>query len=504
MRCSNCGAQLNANAKFCAHCGTRVLAQKTDAGSQNVNNNNKYGSSNTGTAAFEGADQSRGMEQHAGSRASQMDAAYSSMRENPENTVRDQYTSAYGSTPQGSEKYRSRGGNEYTSAYESAPQGSEKYRSRGGDEYTSAFESAPQEPGPYSSRGGNEYTSAFESAPQEPGPYSSRGGNEHTSAFERVPQEPYSSQDRQTSSTTRGAQNFDDTGTVSFGSTGADIYTENLRQTTPDSEPAPQFSPVPENPYISQNSPSGDGDNPNPKSRFSILILGEIIAILAVGAVLIFLLLGKFDSVVTPKDDTKSESQKVERESTTASNDSKSSAPVTVTPTSVPTNTPTPTPTSTPTPTPTPTVPTSAPVPTAVPTSTPPPSTPVPQPSVETISCYNGVQAPADEFVFPYSSQRYLTQSELDSLLGGRDYMHMQSQLAINEIFARYGYTFVRDTETAQDARNHFEGRSWYVTLQGMCPTNNSDDLKNYYMNAYEQANIKTLNEWQQMHDVYY
>ena len=120
------------------------------------------------------------------------------------------------------------------------------------------------------------------------------------------------------------------------------------------------------------------------------------------------------------------------------------------------------------------------------------------------ISCYNGVQAPADDFVFPYSSQRYLTRAELDSLLGDKDYMHMQSQLAINEIFARYGYTFVKDTPTAQDARNHFEGRSWYVTLQGMCPADNSDDLKNYYMNACEQANIRTLNEWQQMHDVYY
>ena len=37
-----------------------------------------------------------------------------------------------------------------------------------------------------------------------------------------------------------------------------------------------------------------------------------------------------------------------------------------------------------------------------------------------------------------------------------------------------------------------------------MCPTNNSDDLKNYYMNAYEQANIKMLNDWQMANDVYY
>ena len=165
-----------------------------------------------------------------------------------------------------------------------------------------------------------------------------------------------------------------------------------------------------------------------------------------------------------------------------------------------------PTKTPTPTPTPSPTVPTSPPVPTTQPTPVPTTPAPVPTkpPAVETISCYNGVQAPASEFVFPYSSQRYLTQAELDSLYGDRDYMHMQSQLAINEIFARYGYTFVKDTPTAQDARNHFEGRSWYVTLQGMCPTNNSDDLKNYYMNAYEQENIRMLNEWQMENDVYY
>ena len=469
MRCSNCGAQLNANAKFCVKCGTRVLAQKNDAGSQNANDNNKYRSSDPGTVSFDGPGQ--GMEQYAGSRAGQPAAAYSNMRGDPENTVGDQYSSAYGNNaPQESLKYSSQGGNEYTSAYgNNAPQESLKYSSQGGDQYTSAY--------------GN-------NAPQDSLKYSSQG--------------------RKTSPAMGEHQNFDDMGTASFGTAGADIYTERLSQTAPDSEPGPGIPTMPGNPYIYQNGSLSEGENPKPKSKFPILIAGEIIAIFAVGAVLIFLLLDKFDSSIIIDDDTSS------AESVTTSSESRTDAPVTVTPTqAVPTNTPTPTPatptptvpTNTPTPTPTTPTPTPTPVPTSppVPTAAPTP-TPAPRPSVETISCYNGVQAPADEFVFPYSSQRYLTQAELNTLIGNGDpdYMHMRSQLAINEIFARYGYTFVKDTATAQDARDHFEGRDWYVTLQGMCPTNNSGDLNNYYMNAYEQANIRVLNEWQMDMGVYY
>ena len=138
MRCSNCGAQLYENAKFCARCGTRILVQKNDAGSQNANENNKYGVPDPGTVSFDEPDQRRGMEQLEESRPSQMTSAYSNTRGNPENTIADQYTSVYGSEPQDVLEYSPRGGADYTSANGNEPEEVLEYSGRGRNEYTSA------------------------------------------------------------------------------------------------------------------------------------------------------------------------------------------------------------------------------------------------------------------------------------------------------------------------------------------------------------------------------
>ena len=57
----------------------------TGAGAQSTNNNNIYGSSDPGTASFDGPGQRNGIGQHAGSRDSQMTAAYSNVRKIPAN-----------------------------------------------------------------------------------------------------------------------------------------------------------------------------------------------------------------------------------------------------------------------------------------------------------------------------------------------------------------------------------------------------------------------------------
>ncbi|MBR6321388.1 MAG: hypothetical protein IKR59_00840, partial [Lachnospiraceae bacterium] len=141
---------------------------------------------------------------------------------------------------------------------------------------------------------------------------------EYTSAYGNEPQESlkYSSQGRKTSPAMGGGQNFDDMGTASFNRAGDDIYTERLTETPPDPGSGPGYPPTPGNPYSYPDDSFGGGENTKPKSRFSILIAGEIIAILAVGAVLVFLLLGKFDSPIIKKD---TETETVESESRTSS-----------------------------------------------------------------------------------------------------------------------------------------------------------------------------------------
>lgn len=169
------------------------------------------------------------------------------------------------------------------------------------------------------------------------------------------------------------------------------------------------------------------------------------------------------------------------------------------TPTPEPTATPTPEPTATPTPEPTPT-PTPEPTPTPTPEPTP---TPVP---ASTITIYGGIEAPEADFIFPESSSAYLTTQRMDEVLGSDDEYtrHKLSQLAINEILARYGYTFTADRQTAQDARDAFEDKGWYQAAQRINPSNNYETLLNNYFNTYEKANFRALNDWQKANGVWY
>lgn len=56
-----------------------------------------------------------------------------------------------------------------------------------------------------------------------------------------------------------------------------------------------------------------------------------------------------------------------------------------------------------------------------------------------------------DEYIFPHSSYEYLTEAELYGMTAD------ELQMAINEIYARYGRKFVR-----KDIQEYFDSKSWY------------------------------------------
>ena len=121
-----------------------------------------------------------------------------------------------------------------------------------------------------------------------------------------------------------------------------------------------------------------------------------------------------------------------------------------------------------------------------------------------TITIIGGIEAPASDFVFPYSSTQRLTDSDISYLknLSERD-MHFEAQLAISEIFARYGYTFLKDHAEAQNARDHFENKDWYKKAQAMNPTNDQSELMEKYFNSIENENVQTLLDFQNTYDHY-
>lgn len=115
------------------------------------------------------------------------------------------------------------------------------------------------------------------------------------------------------------------------------------------------------------------------------------------------------------------------------------------------------------------------------------------------VTLYCGETAPAADFLFPHSSSEYLTEDDLNSLYD--DDLQVRKhrvQLAINEIFARYGYTFSGKSDTAKEARSRFEDTSWYKAAQATCPARNQEDLMAYYFNEFENANINALVAWQE------
>ena len=158
----------------------------------------------------------------------------------------------------------------------------------------------------------------------------------------------------------------------------------------------------------------------------------------------------------------------------------------------------TPTPTATPVPTATPTI-APTPTPTIAPTPTP---TTAPEASSSggssgsMISLPGGGQAPASDFIFPNSSTELLSSGELSNRLSSA----YDAQMAINEIYARYGYTFVTNSETASASRSKFGNKDWYIQAQSTCPTANRDTFAESYMNSVERANIETLLTWKDSH----
>ena len=179
---------------------------------------------------------------------------------------------------------------------------------------------------------------------------------------------------------------------------------------------------------------------------------------------------------------------------------------VTVTPT--PTHTPTPSPTPAPTASP---VPTSPPVPTEKPTQAP-----VKEPSGQTITIVGGIQAPIEDFVFYFSSQRKITEDELNSMTpSGRadtniDEMSFDdkqirlniSQIAIDEIYARHGWTVAdHDDPSIADlyAREYLFSLEWYRQANNLYLSGGVSE-HDAQLTDIEKENIEALYWWQHMY----
>lgn len=138
--------------------------------------------------------------------------------------------------------------------------------------------------------------------------------------------------------------------------------------------------------------------------------------------------------------------------------------------------------------------------------------TPVPTPTLslfssdEMVTLSVGIQAPASDFLFPESINEFLTEEKMNQVLKdgalNKIEMSLRSQMAINEILARYGYEFTRqDTKSAEQAREKFYGKEWYRELKGQFPSD-IEYLKNYYFTEAEKANFEALIKWQEKNNV--
>lgn len=125
-----------------------------------------------------------------------------------------------------------------------------------------------------------------------------------------------------------------------------------------------------------------------------------------------------------------------------------------------------------------------------------------------------GIEAPASDFIFPYSSEQYLTEEDLRVLEADEadawhtdivDQEHSNSQMAINEILARYGYPFKSNAskKTGQEAYEKFSSLSWYQEAKSYCQYSSGDEVVSN-MNSIEKANVDLINEWQKEHGCYY
>lgn len=124
----------------------------------------------------------------------------------------------------------------------------------------------------------------------------------------------------------------------------------------------------------------------------------------------------------------------------------------------------------------------------------------------EMITVINGIQAPASDFIFPHSSEVLLTDSDLLALNADTvEERHYRSQLAINEILARYGYTFSAEQGgAAKEAYDQFEGKEWYEQAKPYCPSSSANDMLYVYLSDTELQNVDIICEWQKQNGCYY
>ncbi|MCI6869035.1 MAG: YARHG domain-containing protein, partial [Lachnospiraceae bacterium] len=124
----------------------------------------------------------------------------------------------------------------------------------------------------------------------------------------------------------------------------------------------------------------------------------------------------------------------------------------------------------------------------------------------EMITVINGLQAPASDFILPYSSVRSITDDDLKKLEGASvEEEHYRSQLAINEILARYGYVFHPENGGAsKEAYDQFQGKSWYEQAKAYCPSESANEMLYTYLSNIELANVNRICEWQKVHNCYY
>ena len=139
----------------------------------------------------------------------------------------------------------------------------------------------------------------------------------------------------------------------------------------------------------------------------------------------------------------------------------------------------------------------------AVPTTAAPVTPAVPAPE-ETITIYGGIEAPVSDFLFPYSSTQVLTDADLQYLLSLSAHdMHFEAQLAISEIYARYGYTFKQSKPTSDYVRARIEDKSWYQQVQAINPSQDQETLRWNYFNDTERKNVQILLDFQNTYDHY-
>lgn len=124
----------------------------------------------------------------------------------------------------------------------------------------------------------------------------------------------------------------------------------------------------------------------------------------------------------------------------------------------------------------------------------------------EMITVINGIQAPASDFILPYSSIRTITDEDLKKLEGASvEEEHYRSQLAINEILARYGYVFHPENGGAsKEAYDQFNGKTWYEQAKACCPSDSANEMLYTYLSSIELDNVNIICEWQKVHNCYY